>query len=123
MKHIKTQPTGNGTEIATEEYNYRDVVISCGFESDGATVPRFLWWLYPPFYPDYKTASFVHDNLCRLEQYAKADRYFYELLVKGGVKKSTRRNFVKAVSLWHKVAYKNNKDRAWLRLYRKITKI
>ena len=119
--HIKTQPTGNGTEIVLEEYTYRDVTLKVGYESNGASIPRIFWTLYPPFYPDYKTASFVHDHLCKLDQYEKADRYFYELLTKTGVNKTTRRHLYKSVRLWHYVAYKeDNTFRVWIKYYLKI---
>lgn len=119
--HIRTQPTGNGTEVVIEDYVYKDIRLPVGYESDGATIPRIFWSIYPPFYPDYKTASFIHDELCRREQYEKADRYFYELLVKTGVEKTTRRHLFKSVRFWHIIAYKkDNTFRAWIRIYFKI---
>ncbi len=118
--HIKTQPTGNGTEIVIEEFRYRDITLKVGFESDGATIPRIFWTLYPPFYPDYKTASMVHDNLCKLEQYGKADEYFNEILLKCNVKDRTRKNLVRGVVFWHKIAYRNNKERLWLKQLKKL---
>lgn len=35
--------------------------IPAGFESDGASVPRFLWSLYPPFGELYEPATWLHD--------------------------------------------------------------
>jgi len=116
--HIKTQPTGRGTEIVVEDFTYKDITLKKGFESDGATVPRILWVAFPPFYPDYKTASMVHDYLCNIDQYHKADRYFHEILIKTRVKKSTRLALVYGVRIWHKIAYRNNNQkRSWLKLY------
>lgn len=40
-------------------------VVPIGFESDGASVPRFLWWLYPPFGEAYEPATWLHDYLYR----------------------------------------------------------
>lgn len=37
--------------------------IPVGFETDGASVPRLLWWLYPPFGADYECAAVLHDNV------------------------------------------------------------
>lgn len=49
----------------------RTWVVPAGFESDGASVPRFLWWLYPPFGEAYEPATWLHDHL-----YAKAEACF-----------------------------------------------
>jgi hypothetical protein len=115
-----TQPTGEGTVVCRSPYNYKEVTIFPGDKSNGASIPRVLWWLYPPFYPDYLTASFVHDVLCEKEKYALADQYFDELLKLGGVRDSTRKNLVRGVKTWHKVAYKNNQPRGWFKLYKKV---
>lgn len=37
------------------------LTIPAGFESDGASVPRFLWSLYPPFGELYEPATWLHD--------------------------------------------------------------
>ena len=41
------------------------VVIPKGFVSDGASVPRLLWTIYPPF-GQYLEAAIVHDYYCVL---------------------------------------------------------
>lgn len=38
------------------------VKIPRGFITDGASVPRWLWWLFPPI-DRYFTAALVHDYL------------------------------------------------------------
>lgn len=40
------------------------VDVETGFLTDGATVPRFLWWLLPPI-DEYSQATTLHDKLCR----------------------------------------------------------
>jgi len=121
FKQIQTRPTGDGTVIVTEEYRYKDVVVKRGFISNGASIPRVLWWIYPPFYPDYLTASVVHDKMTNDEHYGKADRYFQQLLKISGVEKHTRRNLVAGVKTWHRMAYKkDNKPRWWLSLILKV---
>lgn len=48
--------------IGTEESNdYVD--IETGFVTDGATIPRFLWWLLPPT-GEYSQCTTLHDKLC-----------------------------------------------------------
>lgn len=39
------------------------VDIPTGFLTDGATIPRFLWWLLPPI-GEYSQATTLHDRLC-----------------------------------------------------------
>lgn len=36
--------------------------VPAGFETDGASVPRFLWFLFPPI-GDYYRAAVIHDYL------------------------------------------------------------
>lgn len=43
----------------------RTITVPIGFETDGASVPRPLWWLYPPFGGEYDRAAIVHDYLYR----------------------------------------------------------
>src|SRR3990167_8670023 len=42
-----------------------------GFYTDGASVPRPLWMLYPPFGEAYEAAAVLHDFL-----YAKAEQFY-----------------------------------------------
>lgn len=41
------------------------VDVPTGFLTDGATIPRFLWWLLPPI-DEYSQATTLHDLLCSL---------------------------------------------------------
>jgi len=40
-----------------------DILVPVGFASDGASVPRFLWSIFPPF-GRYLEAAIVHDWFC-----------------------------------------------------------
>lgn len=40
------------------------VEVPLGFETDGASVPKVLWWILPPF-GKYGQAAVVHDKLYR----------------------------------------------------------
>lgn len=42
----------------------RYVDVETGFKTDGATIPRFLWWLLPPM-GEYSQACTLHDKLCQ----------------------------------------------------------
>lgn len=46
------------------EGSSRYVDVPTGFLTDGATVPRALWWLLPPL-GEYSQATTLHDYLCR----------------------------------------------------------
>jgi hypothetical protein len=40
------------------------VDVETGFKTDGATIPRFLWWILPPM-GEYSQACTLHDKLCQ----------------------------------------------------------
>lgn len=44
-------------------------VVAVGFLTDLASVPKLLWWLYPPF-GRYTKAAVVHDMLTRVSRHA-----------------------------------------------------
>lgn len=46
------------------------VDVEVGFVTDGATIPRFLWWLLPPI-GEYTQATSLHDKLCTTYQVTK----------------------------------------------------
>lgn len=67
-QHIVTLP---GMYEASDGTVY---TIPAGFVTDGASVPRPLWWLYPPFGEDYEPAVVLHDYLYeRAEQFPGSD--------------------------------------------------
>lgn len=73
-----------------EPLEYMDLTIPAGFESDGASVPRFFWRLvFPPGDSKALHAAFVHDYIYRTHPAgwtrADADKAFRELLVAGGI--------------------------------------
>lgn len=41
----------------------RVFIVRAGFVTDGASVPRVAWWLYPPLGGAYDRAAVVHDDL------------------------------------------------------------
>lgn len=45
----------------------RYVDVETGFITDGATIPRILWWVLPPM-GEYSQACTLHDKLCRTYQ-------------------------------------------------------
>lgn len=47
------------------EIDDRAVIVGADFVTDGASVPRFIWAIYPPFGP-WSRAGVLHDYLCCL---------------------------------------------------------
>lgn len=58
------------------------VTVPAGFETDLASVPRFLWSIFPPHDPHYAAAAVVHDYLYRWDGFTRvvADAVFYEAM-------------------------------------------
>lgn len=46
-----------------EENSTRYVDVETNFKTDGATIPRWLWWLLPPI-GEYTQCTTLHDKLC-----------------------------------------------------------
>lgn len=80
MKYPKLHPTNKNTFVLLEEYRCLDVVVPKGYETNGADIPRLFWSWVPPFKPKYLPAVVVHDYLCELKEYNKADKYFKDIL-------------------------------------------
>ena len=73
----------------TYETQKLSVTVPVGFVTDMASVPRLLWWLFPPF-GRYLTAAVVHDYLYQhgsTQGYtrAQADWLFLQIMVEDGV--------------------------------------
>ena len=77
--------------------NCIDFTIPKGYTTDGASVPRIFWSLYPPYKPQWLTACVIHDYLCsqathardKYEAYKLADLAFKESLEYLNVNKIT----------------------------------
>jgi len=75
-----------------EDLRWGNITVPAGFESDGASVPRFFWRLvFPPGDADALRAAILHDYIYREHPAgwtrADADRLFYMILVADGVPK------------------------------------
>lgn len=82
-----------------EPLSFRNITVPAGFVTDGASVPRPLWWLLPAW-GRYSRAAVIHDYLCKahfddvdLGFYLTrkiADDLFYEAMVECGVNVTMR---------------------------------
>jgi len=73
-----------------EPITYAGLTVPVGFESDGASVPRFFWRaVFPPGDTRALRAAFIHDYIYRTHPEgwtkAQADRLFRDLLVADGI--------------------------------------
>jgi len=86
-KNIVISPLPKHKYMIKREIKYKNTIIPVGFVTNGADIPRLFWSFYPPNRSDYLPAVVVHDYLCSVEEYQKADRYFEEILKALGIKK------------------------------------
>lgn len=80
------------------------VEVEKGFDTDFASVPRFLWWLYPPW-GDYKRPAVVHDW-----------DYWYQTVPRD-VADKTFMEGMEAIGIpWHRrqILYRNVRAFGWL---------
>jgi len=82
-----------------------DITIPEGYRTDGASVPRIFWSIFPPNRTDYLPCATIHDFLCDAEKYYKADECFEKCLIKLQVNKFSRIIMVFAVKFYHRIKY------------------
>lgn len=72
------------------DWHYRgardEYTVPHGFITDGASVPRFFWWLCPPMQPCYLAAAVLHDYLYSTKPVDRkvADLTFYRVMIEDG---------------------------------------
>ena len=82
---VEISPLPDHKYFLLKEYVYKDIIVPVGFITNGADIPRVFWSFYPPNRSDYLPAVLIHDYLCSIREYEKADRYFKEILVALGI--------------------------------------
>ena len=89
------------------------VTIPKGFETDFASIPRFLWNVFPPHWKPYREAAIVHDYLYvsknKITSRAFADAEFRRMLILEGVNKSEAYLFWAMVRIFGGKRFKNYK--------------
>lgn len=91
--------------ILLEDFEYNGHIVPKGYITDGATIPRLLWFIYPPNRPDYLPAAIVHDYLCDEENYKEADKQFKNCLTDLMIHPNTIFIFHKGVLFYHYFRY------------------
>jgi len=81
------------------------VSVPIGFVTDGASVPRMLWWLFPPV-GRYFLAAVVHDYLLVTKKdWRYANKKFHEALKEQGVAPWVRATLFSAVQVYQFVKH------------------
>lgn len=93
------------------KWNGREFVIPRYFQSDGASVPKFMWdSISPQVHPKTLRAALAHDYIYRTqpEGWTKedADKMFYDLMVEDGFSKFRAWLAYKGVSWFGDLAWK-----------------
>lgn len=108
---VKVLPRKSGDKIyrLVETLGYRtavlddmpNIIIYAGYESDGASVPRALWWAFPPS-GQYTGAAIVHDWLCDTKICTKREAadVFLEAMTDLGCSRAVRYPMYWAVRLF-----------------------
>jgi hypothetical protein len=85
--NVLLSPLPEHKYMLQKEFRYKEVMVPVGFVTNGADIPRAFWSFYPPNRSDYLPAVLIHDYLCSVEEYEKADKYFKEVLEQLGIGK------------------------------------
>ena len=61
--------------------------VQKGMTTDGASVPRFFWSLFPPFSGKHRRAAVLHDRYCqtRNRPWRSVHQMFYDAMLAAGV--------------------------------------
>jgi len=102
---VKVSPMPNHRYRVLEPISYQDILIPEGYPTNGANIPRPLWVFLPPNRSDYLPAVIVHDYLCDLGEYKKADDYFEEILHELKIGKIATFVMTKGVRIYHYFKY------------------
>ena len=88
-----------------EKYQYKDIVVPKGYKTNGANIPRLFWSIYPPNSPEYLSAAVIHDWLCYLEEYNRADDTLLEMMLELNCSKFKPNVFYYCCKIYHRIKY------------------
>lgn len=102
---ITLQPLKSHKFTVRRSFRFRDIEVPQGFVTDGASVPRLFWSLFPPNRTDYLPCAIVHDYLCEKRDFKRADKCFGECLEELGVNRFARVVMYLSVRVYHRFRY------------------
>ena len=103
---VQLQPLKSHKVKVLKSFAFNGVTVPSGFISDGASVPRIFWSIFPPNRTDYLPCAILHDYLCDLEEYRVADEYFKDCLECLKVDRFSRAILYLSVRFYHKLRYR-----------------
>ena len=115
-ERIKVETSDGRVFSLLEAFSYtrkdgQVVEVPVGSESNGASTPRLLWRVFPPF-GRYWKAAFLHDHLYERGEYEKTfcDETFMESMEWLGVPETVARTLYEGVHLLGWPAWKECRD-------------
>ncbi|EAJ6150290.1 DUF1353 domain-containing protein [Campylobacter lari] len=111
LKRVIVKPFGKDRFEVVKEFEVSlcglNFIVPKGFISDGASVPRIFWSIYPPYKSEYFSAAIVHDYLCQKayskDDYKLADKVLKEAMIELGCSKVKTFIFYHACNTFHVV--------------------
>ena len=73
------RPNRDHKFMIIKDIKYKDLEIKRGFTSNGGNIPRIFWSIFPPNETTLLPIYIIHDYLCDLKQYKKADKYLLQV--------------------------------------------
>jgi len=91
-----------------------EIDVPLHFTTDFASVPRPLWWIFPPW-GKYGNAAVLHDCLYwyQVMPRAECDRVFLRAMLSSGTGKKVARTLFLAVRLFGWLAWDTNRSNRW----------
>lgn len=90
-----------------EPMEFADIYVPAGFTTDGASVPRWAWPVFPPV-GRYFAAAVVHDYCIHVGlPWPQATRIFRNALTELGIKGWRRFFLVAAVRFWGWITWRS----------------
>lgn len=129
VKIIPPETTFNKTKYKlSEELVFEDITVPKDFITDGASVPRFLWCIFPPT-GRYFYAAVIHDYILEssedlsednIPDWKSANKYFGKALKTYGVNLPVRLILHNSVRFYGMFAKSKSKTKAFFHnLFRK----
>ena len=103
---VKISPQPHSKYLLLEDFTYRNITVPKGYLTNGADIPRIFWSLVPPNLSAILPAVILHDYLCDLQYYEKADFIFESCLKDLDVKPYMVKVLSSSVRIYHKIRYR-----------------
>ena len=121
---LQRDPDGSGRYSLGRNLTYigrtHEIRVFCGFWTDGASVPRFMWWWTDPYSGPWVAPAIIHDGLyaAQVTSRKKADSVLYEAMLDCGVRRTQAALIWAAVRLFGGLAWRRNSgNRSSMRNY------